>query len=285
MSLNAIAAETVEIARSGFYTGQSGQRISIADAVARAVEGTRLYRPDDFDRGEPESFCAAGPLGGATAPARDRPVLEVTAETTAQAARRLVGEGHDRVLALNFASAMNPGGGFLSGAKAQEEDLARCSALYVCQLRQPAYYTANRACGSMLYTDHLIYSPEVPFFRNEQLELLDAPFTVSIITSPAPNAGKAHGRGEAPLIRATLDRRAGHVLRVAAHHGHAVLVLGAWGCGVFRNDPGEVADVFARLLTASSLARAFSRVVFAVYDRSKTGATLGAFRDRMLSDD
>jgi len=67
-------------------------------------------------------------------------------------------------VALNFASAKNPGGGFLGGAKALEEDMARASALYHCLLRQSEYYTINRAGNSMLCTDH-IYSPLVPFFR------------------------------------------------------------------------------------------------------------------------
>jgi uncharacterized protein (TIGR02452 family) len=80
---------------------------------------------------------------------------------------------------------------------------------------------------------------------------------------------------------ATLQRRADHVLRVAAHHRHQVLVLGAWGCGVFRNDPHVVADVFARLLTTDPFAHAFTRVVFAIYDRTKTEATLQAFRERI----
>jgi uncharacterized protein (TIGR02452 family) len=286
MSLAHIGAQTLEITRRGFYTGRSGERVSIADAVARSIEGTRLYRPCDYELLDGPQIAARASTTVQTSERSGVPdarttILEVTPESTAQAARRLVGQGHGRALALNFASAKNPGGGFLRGAKAQEEDLARCSALYVCQLEQPAYYAANRACGSMLYTDHLIYSPDVPFFRDERLELLDVPFSVSIITSPAPNAGNAGPCGEGPLVRATLERRAEQILRVAAHHGHDVLVLGAWGCGVFRNDPDHVADVFARLLTDGSLASAFSRVVFAIYDRSKTGATLRAFQRRM----
>jgi uncharacterized protein (TIGR02452 family) len=79
----------------------------------------------------------------------------------------------------------------------------------------------------------------------------------------------------------TLKRRAEHILAVAAHHRHRVLVLGAWGCGVFQNDPHAVADVFARLLTTGHLAPAFTRIVFAIYDRSKTQATLQAFRARI----
>jgi uncharacterized protein (TIGR02452 family) len=67
---------------------------------------------------------------------------------------------------------------------------------------------------------------------------------------------------------------------VAAHHGHRVLVLGAWGCGVFQNDPHEVAAVFAELLASPKLERAFARVVFAVYDRSKAQENRRAFAER-----
>ncbi|MDP2343545.1 MAG: TIGR02452 family protein [Deltaproteobacteria bacterium] len=83
-------------------------------------------------------------------------------------------------------------------------------ALYSCQLTQRGYCDANRATDSMLYTDHLIWSPDVPFFRGERLELLDQPFFTSVVTSPAPNAGEALRRKVAagPEIRATLERRA-----------------------------------------------------------------------------
>lgn len=205
----------------------------------------------------------------------------MTDETTGQAGRRLVhDEGAARVVALNFASAKNPGGGFLGGAKAQEEDLARCSALYTCQLTQRAYYDKNRRVGSMLYTDHMIYSPDVPFFRDDRLELLDAPFHLSIVTAPAPNAGEASGRGEGAMVKETLAARAGKVLAVAAAHGHRCLLLGAWGCGVFRNDPHNVAEAFATWLAHEAFQGAFDRVVFAVYDRAKNRPNYSAFVDR-----
>jgi uncharacterized protein (TIGR02452 family) len=272
MSFAGLGKETVEIAERGDYALPSGARVSIAGAVARAVGGTRLYRPDAYAKLE-----IAAPAGAA------RCRVEVTGETTGAAARRLVEQEREaRVAALNFASAKNPGGGFLGGAKAQEEDLARCSALYTCQLTQRAYYDENRACGTMLYTDHLIYSPDVPFFRDERLELLATPFLVSILTSPAPNAGEvlARDRGGRAGIRATLERRAGQVLRVAAAEGHRTLVLGAWGCGVFRNDPAEVAEVFGTWLEGPAFAGVFARVVFAVYDRSKGQENRRAFEGR-----
>jgi uncharacterized protein (TIGR02452 family) len=269
MSLTHVGQQTVELVDRGWYDAPSGARVSIAPSVRRAVEGTRLYRPEDYDRLE-------------IAPRRGALAVEVTSETTAEAARRLVErEGVERVVALNFASAKNPGGGFLGNAKAQEEDLARVSALHACLLTQPAYYDANRACASLLYTDHLIYSPDVPFFRDERHAFLETPFHASILTSPAPNAGEASRRGEGDGVRSTLERRAAQVLRVAAYEGHRVVVLGAWGCGVFRNDPRAVADVFATLLTSATFAGAFDRAVFPIYDRSAEKRTLQAFEERL----
>jgi uncharacterized protein (TIGR02452 family) len=269
MSLAAMASETVQICERGWYVAPSGARVAVSDAVARAVAGTRLYRPEDYAHLEL-------PVAERTTPA-----VEVTDETTSAAARRLVqGDGASDVAALNFASAKNAGGGFLRGARAQEEDLARCSALYACQVGQREYYDANRAFPSMLYTDHLIYSPNVPFFRNDDYALLSQPFCVTLLTSPAPNAGEASRRGEGHLVRQALERRARQVLTVAAHHRHRTVVLGAWGCGVFRNDPRTVADVFARLLADASFAGHFARVVFAIYDRSAGRTTLRAFAEQ-----
>ncbi|HEX8704686.1 MAG TPA: TIGR02452 family protein [Myxococcaceae bacterium] len=269
MSLTGIAKETVRIVEQGAYVAPSGKTVSLRGAVERAVQGTVLYRPADFAQLE----VPAAPGG----PMR----VEVTPEKTGDASRRLIEkEGVERVLALNFASARNPGGGFLGGAKAQEEDLARCSALYACLITQRDYYDVNRAESSLLYTDHIIYSPGVPFFRNEQLELLEQPFHVSLITAPAPNAGQMLRREPTagPRIREVLHSRALKVLRIAAQRGYRTLVLGAWGCGAFRNEPRDAVDAFSTALAA--LSGAFERVVFAVYERNGDGPNLKAFRER-----
>jgi uncharacterized protein (TIGR02452 family) len=271
MSLAGTAKETLAIVERGSYQAPSGNTVALRAQLDAAIRGTVLYRPEELDH-----LIAAAATSAAGAPPR----IDVTPETTAQACRRLVeSECVPHVVALNFASAKNPGGGFLGGAKAQEEDLARCSALYSCQLTQRAYYDANRATASMLYTDHIIYSPDVPFFRDERLDLLEAPFLVSVITVPAPNAGEALRRDPlaGPHIHATLESRTAKLLAVAAHRAHRCLVLGAWGCGVFRNQPAEVAAVFHRWLDDARFRGAFDRVVFAVYDRSAEQLTLRAF--------
>lgn len=269
MSLSGTAKSTLAIIDAGGYVAPSGAHRDLAGAIAAAISGTRLYRPDDA-----AAALAATPTGAA------RAQISVTAETTSAAARRLVqDEGLARVAALNFASAKNPGGGFLGGAKAQEEDLARSSALYRCLLRARPYYDANRADGSLLYTDHLIYSPGVPFFRDDRLDVLEQPYLCSILTAPAPNAGEALRRDYSRAsISEALYHRAGLVLAVAEAHAERNLVLGAWGCGVFRNDPAEVADVFARWLASDRFRGSFDQITFAIYDRTPRQSTLAAFQ-------
>lgn len=275
MSLKEVAAETLTVLELGGYS--AGETIvELGDAIERAVAGTRLYRPEALAS---LLECAPGARGGAA-------TVEVTGERTQEAARRLVAdEGVADLVLLNFASARHPGGGFLSGARAQEEDLTRGSALYPCLQTQPDYYTANRAERSLVYTDHMIYSPQVPFFRGPNAELLEVPYRASVITAPAPNAGQVLRRdpGAARAIGAALRRRAGYVLAVAREHQHRTLLLGAWGCGVFRNDPEAVAGAFADWLADRRFRGAFDRVVFAVLDRSRDQANRRAFVRRFAA--
>jgi uncharacterized protein (TIGR02452 family) len=268
MSLAGTAKETLAVLARGSYRAPSGAEVALRASIDAAIDGTALYRPEALD-----ALLAALPP---SVPSARR--IEVTAETTAEAGRRLAQtEEVARVVALNFASAKHPGGGFLGGAKAQEEDLARCSALYPCLREQRDYYDANRRSPSLLYTDHIIYSPDVPFFRDDRLRFLEQPFRLSIITAPAPNAGAALSRDPslASELQKVLRARAYKVLAVAAAERHRCLVLGAWGCGVFRNDPVEVAQAFARALDDARFAGAFDHVVFAVYDPG--GRNLAAF--------
>lgn len=266
--LTHVAGETLAILERGSYVAPSGATVRLD--VGRCVQETRTWRPDEL-----EALVAAQEraVDRATPP----PSLEVTPETTAAAARRLALGGP--VLALNFASAVSVGGGFLRGARAQEEDLCRCSALYACLAPQRLYYDANRAAGTDLYTDHLIVSPRVPFFRDDALALLETPVEVSILTAPAPCV-RDLDPDEQALVPAVFERRVAMLLALAASLGHRRLVLGAWGCGAFRNDPVLVADVFARRLAHPACA-GLERVVFAVFDRTPGQRNLAAFQRRL----
>lgn len=278
MNNKTLARQALSISQTGKLPLPDGGFLDFSAAEQAAQRGTVLYRPDKLARWretlrQPEN-------GFRRSPNRRAAQIEVTPESTQQAAYRLlVKEGLGDVVLLNFASAKNAGGGFLNGAKAQEEDLCRSSGLYLCQLEQPDYYAANRAEKSMLYTDHIIYSPRVPFFRVSGDGLLNECFYPSVITAPAPNAGvflqrEPHG---AAALAQTLQRRADYVLAVAKDQAQKNLVLGAWGCGVFRNPPEQVAAAFAQSLRQPEFADCFERIVFAIYDRSPGKAVFKAF--------
>jgi uncharacterized protein (TIGR02452 family) len=276
VSLRAIAEQTLSILDRGYYEAASG-RVHIAREQRKAEEGTELIRPGDLAK------MLTGP--GRVSKERST-VCSVTREKTQEAAQRLVQtEGVDDLVILNFASARNPGGGFLNGAAAQEEDIARSSGLYKCLKTQPDYYEANRACASTLYTDHIVYSPGVPWFRGSKGQLLEEAYLASIITAPAPNAREyARGAtGDDGQIRDTLNRRAGNILAVAERKGHGTVLLGAWGCGVFGNDPRVVAAAFMSHLKGRRFRRSFKRIVFAIFDTSKAHAKRRAFERRVLS--
>jgi uncharacterized protein (TIGR02452 family) len=104
---------------------------------------------------------------------------------------------------------------------------------------------------------------------------------VDFITSPAPNAGaiRKHEPENAGRIPAALAERAAKVLSLAVLQGCEVIVLGAWGCGVFHNDPATVAAAFGNLLgPGGPFHGRFHTVLFAVYDTSTDGETFRAFQ-------
>jgi uncharacterized protein (TIGR02452 family) len=268
--LRGIAAVNAQIIEAGAYTTDEGVAVHVGPALEAAVAGTVSHPPD-------------GAIG--VPPGAERTRFEVTAENSLQCARRLHTAGAERIAVLNFASARNPGGGYLGGAKAQEEDLCRNALLYPCLLQAPDYYAAHRASTDLLYSDRVIWSPDVPVHRGDDGRLAE-PYPVSFLTSAAPNAGEALRRDPhaGPLIRRALDRRTERVLAVAAHHGARHLVLGAWGCGVFRNDPREVAAAFhTHLGGEGAFSTAFESVVFAVWDRWSDSPNRAAFAEYFAS--
>ncbi|MFE6227843.1 TIGR02452 family protein [Streptomyces sp. NPDC057854] len=265
--LREIARQTEAIVAAGSYTAPDGRTVSLREDLAAALAGTRLH----------------GPAPVPVTPGIDRPGrIEVTGESSLAAARRMTAaDPGGPVAVLNFASARNPGGGYLNGAQAQEEALCRSSALHATLLRAPAYYAHHRAERDAFYTDRVIHSPRVPVFRDDRGALLADPFTVGFLTSPAPNAGVVRRRNPelAHRLPAALASRAERVLETAAAEGYRRLVLGAWGCGVFQNDPAEVAGAFKALLTGDGrFAGHFDETVFAVLDRTSGTPTLAAFR-------
>jgi uncharacterized protein (TIGR02452 family) len=259
--LRGIAQQTEQIVAAGAYRAPDGREVPLAAAIEAARDGTRMYGPH--------------PVPVPRIPDTET-FFEVTGESSLEAARRL-GAG---TAVLNFASARNPGGGFLNGAQAQEEALCRASALYTCLLGAREFYDHHRAHRDAFYTDRVIHSPGVPVFRDDRGRLLDEPYTVGFLTAAAPNAGVI--RRTAPERTAELPHalavRAERVLETAAAHEYRRLVLGAWGCGVFQNDPAQVAEAFRALLgPGGRFAGAFEHVAFGILDRTQDSPVRAAF--------
>lgn len=195
---------------------------------------------------------------------------------------------------LNFASATNPGGGVLSGSSAQEESICRCSTLYFC-LQTPEmiknFYMPHREAGDPLYNDDIIYSPDVQVIKTdasmpERMEEADW-YPVNVITCAAPNL-REHpsnsmnpnvGRHAAQIteqeLSALLEKRIRRIFAAAAADHNSVLVLGAFGCGAFRNPPELVADVFFRV--TQEYLRSFETIEYAVFHTAMETQNYEAF--------
>lgn len=276
------AQQTLSIIERGHYNrhdNDGGGSVHLKDSIDFSVANTVHYRANaNLEERVQAVRASRQPL---------QTVVEVTDETTLAACRRLcaVGNLHHNVAALNFASAKNPGGGFLTGAQAQEESLARGSTLYASLIKQPAFYTENRRCRTCLYTHQVIYTPSVAIIRDDRDFLLDSPSHVAFITSPAVNTNALTRNEPAAVgqIEKTMLSRMRRILDIALIHGHDTLVLGAWGCGVFGNAPQDVARWFARLLTqpGAPYQGLFKHITFAIYDPSHVA--LEAFRRRFAA--
>jgi len=178
-------------------------------------------------------------------------------------------------VALNFASATHPGGGFLAGARAQEESLCWSSGLYACLSDHPVY-AFHQAQGDPLHTDYVIYSPAVPVFRSDEGALLPEPWPLAFITSAAPLATALPAGRNSEIEPAMLGRIA-KVLAVGLAHGHESIVLGARGCGAFGNDGDVVARLFHEALDGP-FRGCYRKVEFAILDWSEEGRFIGPFQ-------
>lgn len=267
------AQETLQIIEQGYYRVNQ-EVVNIKASIAQTDAESILYRPEDFDTLMP---LIAQKAAAATANTRIE-VINTTVLDAAAAMRPLEGKKG----CLNFASAKNPGGGFLGGAVAQEESLAMSSVLYGTLSKHFEMYEYNRARPTLLYSDHMIWSPDCAVIRDDSGALLATPYPVSFITSPAVNLGAIMNNRphEKTQTEDVMMRRMDRVLGVFLHHDIKHLLLGAWGCGVFRNDPKDIARYFGSwLLNDGKYSHCFESVTFAVLDKSATGPNITAFME------
>lgn len=226
-------------------------------------------------------------------------IITVSKSRTFEAAIRLCKQHPDKKVAvLNFASASRPGGGVKTGSSAQEESLCRCSTLYPTldtSSLWKQYYDVNRSAGNVLHTDACIYSPGIIIFKNDTdypVRMAQSDWcTIDIISCAAPNLrnepanqynpenGK-HIRILPSVLQQIHEQRARQILSVAIANHVDILVLGAFGCGAFRNDPAVVSMAYKQVL--QDYGQYFDIIEFAVFCRNFETENYDAFANAFL---
>lgn len=220
----------------------------------------------------------------------------ITKNKTFEAAMNLRKEySTEKIAVLNFASATTPGGGVTKGSSAQEESLCRCSTLYPCLNSKSCwdtFYNPHRTESNPLHNDDIIYTPHVTICKSDDgnyTRLSENQFvTVDVITCAAPNLREKPNNqynsyyGNVDSASITDEElykihlvRARCILNVAAMEGAEVLVLGAFGCGAFKNNPHVVARAYKEAL--KDYANKFKEIEFAIYCRGYETENYDAF--------
>lgn len=193
--------------------------------------------------------------------------------------------GLKRPLVMNFANAHSPGGGFLNGARAQEESLCRCSTLYKSISSDDAkeMYDYNNKLKEPCDSDYMLLSPDVYVFRTYTGQLLDFPYWTSVVTVPAPNKCGAASKVPQEVLDDVMLERLRKMLYLAARKGYRNLVLGAWGCGAFGNDTRRVAEYYHELFFGiDRFDEFFDNVIFAILgDADKINIFKEVFSDKI----
>ncbi|MFK7050977.1 TIGR02452 family protein [Flavobacterium davisii] len=263
-----IANETLTVLENGYYIHEN-QKIEVANLAKQSILDTFTISPEKWEDVEKQDILQND----------TQTSIEFKNLSTIQALQEE--KSKDKIAILNFASAKNPGGGFLGGASAQEESLARSSSLYASLTKDWTMYEYNRSQTTFLYSDYMIYSPNTVFWFDDEGTTFAQPILADVITSPAPNKGAMLHRerpNEIQEIEEVFTQRIKKVLHIANQQGVQTLILGAWGCGVFRNDPSLVAQLFKEVIE-KHYSKAFKKIVWAIYDRSKEKLVLKAFQE------
>ncbi|SEE32490.1 TIGR02452 family protein [Tenacibaculum sp. MAR_2010_89] len=261
------AQETLNIIEQGFYLDTENNNITIGSEIEKSISNTRFFTSIELDSLKK------------TVDLKNNVKTEFTVinEDSITSILRLSKKIDNKIMCLNFASAKNPGGVFLNGALAQEESLSVSSALYASQMKAYEFYTTHRNMKSCIYTDSMIHSPNVPVFRNRKGDLIKNYTSCGFITSAAVNKGVIKLKEQHLLDSITdiMDLRIEKMLSICAKEDYETLILGAWGCGVFQNDPEIIATLFHKHLS-NRFKNQFKHIVFDIY--AKNDKYINAFK-------
>lgn len=237
------------------------------DETNRSIQSNIVY---------PEGFVSTKPKRMERAP------IIVEANTTFASAKKYLPFG--KVAVLNFANPEIPGGGVKNGAMAQEECLCRSSNLYSCLSDANVfenYYQYHRNLRSSFSSDRLIYTQGVKVFKDDgpvpQMLPPKEWFHVDVITCSAPSLRKRKYTNTEALLR-LFQRRIKNILEVAREYEVDVIILGAFGCGAFRNPPLVVAQAFEQVIQEGDYRSDFKQIIFAIKPTGQYCPNLSTFR-------
>lgn len=242
-------AENAEFARKWVNETMSSNNWN--KCIKSSIADTSIYVGDLIDKAD-ESYCKS-------ASGSSKTKISVTADKTYDAILQMYYDNKYDVCVLNFASFFNPGGGFLKGSFAQEESLCAVSGLYSVLSSLDVYkMRAGKDKVPPEYDDELIYSTGVPFttYAGE----LSSPYLVDVMSCAAPNCNRIPMTHQDYYIKA-LRKRIKAIYYLPYVNACDNLILGAWGCGVFKNDPGLISSLFAEVI--SECPDLYENIVFA----------------------
>lgn len=249
------------------------------DTMAQIKQSEEWMSAIDYSIHNQHFIPASAIISISDVPEADKPANIIVSQLRSfEAAAQYIGK---RTAVLNFASATNPGGGVEKGASAQEECLCRVSTLYPCladQKMRASFYTPHRKNGNALHNDDIIYTPNVLVIKDDNHNLLSEPFSVDIISCAAPNLrerpSNQYNTGDTIKVQisdnellALHEKRARKIFFSAIANGVEILILGAFGCGAFQNDPHIVAQAYKNVLP--DFAHYFHTIEFAIFCNAK----------------
>lgn len=250
---------TTFLVQQGYYTNGKNQKIDLTD-VQGMVLNTKFYH-------SPCSVHHIPIINGET-------IVKVENIDCLLASEKLLKEGYHPAV-LNMASRRNPGGGVQTGAGAQEENLFRRSNLFQ-SLYQFAPFADKYGLRSSKYQYPLdrnfggIYTPDATVFRGTEQDgypLLDEPYRMSFVSVAGINRPALESPERiAPELIAPVKNKIRTIFRIVLLHGHDSLVLGALGCGAFRNPPSHIARLFHEVMEEPEFKNKYRILLFAILD-------------------
>lgn len=269
-----IFQDTMEILEKGYYI-TDGKKIKLK-LSRRQMEHASVYLPCDIEKiSESKEISHTFVMGRIGVDCVNMDSFSLAVERCRECSYLLKGKGENRILVLNLANPVNPGGGVRRGAKAQEEDLCRRSSLLLSLEGREAwaYYSYNRNLHTYMGSDGIIITPDVEILKDENGNLLEDSVIVSVMTCAAPMVRRGLEGMSDEEYREMVYKRITGMLKTAAYLGYKVLVLGAFGCGAFGNDARVVSDLFYKAIKefdydGMSAVDFFRRIDFAVLDHS-----------------